>query len=239
MKPLAVDLFCGLGGWTDGLLLEGYDVVGFDIERHVYGEHRYPASLVIQVVTTLHGAQFKDAALIVASPPCQAYSYRAMPWKRAKALPPPDNALFDACFRIQREASEAAGRRVPLVVENVKGAQPWVGRARWNYGSFYLWGDVPALMPTGAAFKSRGLNWSDRSKPCDFTRYAGAQAVGNGDGVKHHGSGAAWFDTGPASLPSSSPRRRFASAMIAKIPLPLSRFVAATYFPRTLEADAA
>ena len=26
-KPLAVDLFCGLGGWTEGLLAEGYDVV--------------------------------------------------------------------------------------------------------------------------------------------------------------------------------------------------------------------
>ena len=70
-----------------------------------------------------------------------------MPWKRAKALPPPDNTLFDACFRIQREACEAAGRHIPLVVENVRGAQPWVGRARWNFGSFYLWGDVPALMP--------------------------------------------------------------------------------------------
>lgn len=59
-------------------------VIGFDIERHVYGEHHYPAQLVIQDVRTLHGAQFKDAALIVASPPppCQAYSYRAMPWKR-------------------------------------------------------------------------------------------------------------------------------------------------------------
>jgi hypothetical protein len=33
------------------------------------------------------------------------------------------------------------------VVENVKGAQPWVGRARWHFGSYYLWGDVPALMP--------------------------------------------------------------------------------------------
>ena len=65
--------------------------------------------LVIQDVRTLHGSQFKDAALIVASPPCQAYSYRAMPWKRAKALPPPDNELFETCFRIQREACEAAG----------------------------------------------------------------------------------------------------------------------------------
>src|SRR4029077_17509804 len=70
-----------------------------------------------------------------------------MPWKRAKALPPPDNTLFEACFRIQREAIEVAGHHIPLIVENVRGAQPWVGRARWNFGSFYLWGDVPALMP--------------------------------------------------------------------------------------------
>ena len=118
LKHLAIDLFCGLGGWTEGLLAEGYDVIGFDIERRPY-----PAQLVLQDVTTLHGSQFRNAALIVASPPCQAYSYRAMPWKRAKALPPPDNTLFDACFRIQSEASEAAGRYIPLVVENVRGAR--------------------------------------------------------------------------------------------------------------------
>src|ERR1700690_3850683 len=161
LMPLAIDLFCGLGGWTDGLLAEGYDVVGFDIERHVYGEHHYPAHLVIQDVRTLHGSQFRNATLIVASPPCQAYSYRAMPWKRAKALPPPDNELFDTCFRIQREACEAAGRNIPLIVENVRGAQKWVGRARWNFGSFYLWGDVPALMPiTFKGIKEPGMNWS-------------------------------------------------------------------------------
>src|SRR5271165_595324 len=215
-KPLAVDLFCGLGGWTDGLLAEGYDVIGFDIERHEYGAHRYPAALAIQDVLTLHGSQFRDAALIVASPPCQAYSYRAMPWSRAKALPPPDNALFDACFRIQREACEAAGRHIPMVVENVRGAQPWVGRARWNFGSFYLWGDVPALMPaTSDGYKSSGMNWCDRTKTGqDFTRVAGNQAAVE-NGIKQHGSGAAWFDTGVASLPSSSPRRKAASAMIA------------------------
>jgi hypothetical protein len=200
--PLAIDLFCGLGGWTDGLLAEGYDVIGFDIERHEYGGHRYPAQLVLQDVTTLHGSQFKDAALIVASPPCQAYSYRAMPWSRAKALPPPDNTLFEACFRIQREASEAAGRHIPLIVENVRGAQKWVGRARWNYGSFYLWGDVPALMPV--TFDGRKV----------------------GDG---------WFGVGNQSLMrqgnSKSSARKFASAMIAKIPLPLSRYIAAVYRP--------
>ena len=69
-KPFAVDLFCGLGGWTTGLMLEGYDCIGFDIERHQYGEMRYPAQLVVQDVLTLHGSQLKTADLIVASPPC-------------------------------------------------------------------------------------------------------------------------------------------------------------------------
>lgn len=155
--PLAIDLFCGLGGWTAGLLAEGWDVVGFDVERHAYGDHRYPARLVLQDIRTIHGSQFEEASLIVASPPCQEYSYMAMPWSRAKAIAAEyrsgarDRAklteLFDACFRIQREAIEAAGHFIPLVVENVRGAQPWVGRSRWAYGSFHLWGDVPALMP--------------------------------------------------------------------------------------------
>src|SRR6267154_2256330 len=101
--PSAIDLFCGLGGWTEGLLAEGYHVVGFDIEQHVYGDHCYPAQLVLQDVLTLHGCQFKDAALIVGSSPCQEFSWRAMPWKAAKAAPPPvlGIALFQAQFRIQ------------------------------------------------------------------------------------------------------------------------------------------
>jgi site-specific DNA-cytosine methylase len=146
-QPLAIDLFCGLGGWTEGLLAEGYFVVGFDIERHEYDGEKYPGHLVIQDVLTIHGKQFKDADLIVASPPCQAYSYMAMPWSLAKAKAAAIradetgqkladlNALFNACFRIQREASEAAGRHIPMVVENVRGAIPWVGRAAGTYGS--------------------------------------------------------------------------------------------------------
>ena len=37
VKPLVIDLYCGLGGWTKGFLAEGYRAVGFDIERHDYG----------------------------------------------------------------------------------------------------------------------------------------------------------------------------------------------------------
>lgn len=146
-KPLCIDLFCGLGGWTEAFIAEGYHCRGYDIEAHDYGTGGYPGELILRDVRSITGEECKDAEVIVASPPCQAYSYRAMPWKRAKALPTPDNTLFNECFRIQREASEAAGHYIPLIVENVRGAQKWVGNARWHYGSFYLWGDVPALMP--------------------------------------------------------------------------------------------
>jgi len=305
--PLAIDLFCGLGGWADGLIAESYDVVGFDITQHVYGNHRYPAQLVLQDVLTLHGSQFRNAALIVASPPCVEYSYMAMPWKRAKQIAAalrgkadfPEgykgsrtvddlNALFDACFRIQREACEAAGRHIPLIVENVRGAQKWVGRARWNYGSFYLWGDVPALMPvTLRAAKNPGLNWSAYREPDYRTSGKGAcfrdTAIKNNGGswfnVAHNttsgkgqnpdgrkvasldggrrtdiGKGARftsrdcgdegrkgggdWFGSGEdcsvqRRAGSKSPARKAASAMIAKIPQPLARHIAATFKPKS------
>ena len=244
MKPLAIDLFCGLGGWAHGLLAEGWDVIGFDIERHEYDGDKYPGQLVIQDVLTLHGSQFKQASLIVASPPCQAYSYRAMPWKRAKALPPPDNTLFDACFRIQREACEAARRRIPMIVENVRGAQKWVGRSRWNFGSYHLWGDVPALMPIPGllGIKVAGLDW----KPKDDPRWRPGQAfnttaqrrtaIGNGahftsdEGRK--GFARLFADTPHCRFGSTSPARARARAQISRIPLPLARHIGRVFYPR-------
>jgi hypothetical protein len=163
MKPIVHDLYCGLGGWAEGFLSEGYEVYGYDIEKHDYGTGTYPGNFILCDVRSIHGSQCKDAAVIVASPPCQAYSYRAMPWKRAKALPPPDNTLFNECFRIQREASEAAGHYIPLIVENVRGAEKWVGSARWHFGSYYLWGDVPALMPP--TFKAQKFNPDGTAHP--------------------------------------------------------------------------
>jgi hypothetical protein len=249
MKPIVYDFFCGLFGWGAAFVQQGYRVVGFDIaDMHAEIGLLRPreVELVLQDVRSIHGSQCKDAAVLVASPPCQKYSYMAMPWKRAKALAAwyresaeriaELNALFDACFRIQREASEAAGRHIPLIVENVKGAQPWVGRAQWHFGSFYLWGDIPALMPIpsmaqkfnpdmtghppGSWFaiadsknrgaKTEGQNWSNFAGVKGFTP--------NGELLGKNTLGRAYG--------SKSPKRKAASAQIAKIPFPLAQHVA-------------
>jgi hypothetical protein len=276
--PIVYDLYCGLGGWTEGFLSEGYRCIGFDIEAHDYGTGGYPGELRIRDIRSIHGSELKDATCIVGSSPCQEFSYRAMPWKRAKALPPPylGIELFNAQFRIQREAIEAAGHYIPMVVENVRGAQKWVGQARYHYGSFYLWGDVPALMPStfnirtsttppgnGAGaplWKDRKLNslshatmtdesrewygfedgrkhdgsgWTEKGSLKSHNRLVANTGVKQAgiSGPRNNGKGDAWFQDGAAQHGSKSNARKAASALIAKIPFPLSSHIARCFKP--------
>lgn len=92
MKPLCYCLYAGLHGWEEGFVSEGYRCIGFDIEDMcaLLGQPRPDdCELVLRDVRSIHGAELKDADCIVGSSPCQEFSYRAMPWSRAKALPPP------------------------------------------------------------------------------------------------------------------------------------------------------
>jgi hypothetical protein len=237
VKPLAIDLYCGLGGWAEGFLSEGYRVVGFDIEAHDYGTGGYPGELVLRDVRSINGAdlirEYGIPAVMVGSSPCQEFSYRAMPWKRAKALPPPylGIELFQAQFRIQREASEAAGRYIPMVVENVRGAQKWVGPSKAHWGSFYVWGDVPALMPVRITKTVGHTNKRDGhphtkhlTNPAEFEGVKGfdGEASGRGNLGKNKLGRTSW---------STSVKRRAASALIAKIPFPLAQHIARCFKP--------
>lgn len=280
-RPLAIDLCAGLCGWGEGLISEGWRVRAYDIEDMfaALGEPRPEhIELVLRNVLEMHGSEIADADLIVASPPCTEYSYMAMPWSRAKqiarALRGEDefpegyrgsrtveqlNAIFDACFRLQREASEAAGRHIPMVVENVRGAEPWVGRAAWRFGSYYLWGDVPALMPkpawdatkvpsfrfdgSGGSFQSASVRRTDVGKGARFTsrdcgvEREGKKGVGIGSVSWGQGKGQRHPDD-PRNFWSKSSARRAASAKIAKIPFPLSSWIARVYRPARAEIAA-
>jgi len=137
---LCIDLCAGRGGVAAGFLAAGYEVVGYDIE-----DHGYPGRLIIQDVREVDSivAQWedKDITVLWASPPCNEFTVRDLPWGRNKNLPPPDMSIVNACFELARRL-----RPRIFVLENVRGAQAYIGRAPLHRGPYYFWGDV-ALLP--------------------------------------------------------------------------------------------
>jgi len=172
LKPLALDLCCGKGGWALGLVKAGWDVIGADIKDWGFTAGR----LVLGDVRELHASDFTDRkiSLVCASPPCQEFSYRSLPFKKCQVLrdnTPPDKSIWEACVRIAAEV------QAPLIIENVRGAQgigkaykhpEWfMGKATWNYGPFYFWGERPLLLFPGKPPKKGFGRPKDLENPSD------------------------------------------------------------------------
>lgn len=76
-RPVALDLFCGAGGASLGLLAAGFVVHGMDITlRRRDGTLRNPVitRAIERDVTALGAADLRGYDFIWASPPCQAFS---------------------------------------------------------------------------------------------------------------------------------------------------------------------
>lgn len=145
---------------------------------------------------------------------------------------------------------------------------------KWSFGSYYLWGDIPALMViptkaqkfnpdgtqhgTGSWFKiadskNRGASvggdgdrnrlnpgagipaWAEPHGSCiaESRTASSILATGATSSDGHKGFRREW--EGRCQLPSKSPRRRAASAQIAKIPFPLAQHIARCFKPDTQE----
>jgi hypothetical protein len=76
-----------------------------------------------------------------------------------------------------------------MIVENVRGAQDWVGRAAYNFGSYYLWGDVPVLMP-GAVQAQKNPGHINKRDGAPHTKRLTNPAEHVAEGRKHRGD---WF----------------------------------------------
>jgi len=149
--PLAVDLFCGRGGWTKGLLAAGFRVIGIDVEP----QPDYPGEFVRADIRQLDGKQYLGAVVVVASPPCTGFSSLNFLNKHLRGVRP---RPMD--FELVAHGLRVIGEIAPRfwAVENVAGAiawfEPMLGRPTATTRPFYLWGSFPPfLLPTSAPVK--------------------------------------------------------------------------------------
>lgn len=134
-----LDLFCGLGGWSEPFMKNGHEVTGYDIANF---SDKYPGKFV--QCDLMEFSDFPhDVKLIMASPPCTDFSKASFPasWKSVQKYPP----NIDMAVRLFNRAREIINDINPQywIIENVRGAQKYVGKADYHIGSRYFWSNIP------------------------------------------------------------------------------------------------
>jgi site-specific DNA-cytosine methylase len=144
MKVL--DLFCGLGGWSEGFNAEGFDCLGVDIVNVGY---KY--DMILCDVCGLDAKRFKGKFdVIVGSPPCRDFSkicnLGKIKWKKP---PSPDNGLI-----LVKEFLEFVTTAQPKywILENVPGLDKYMVTEPVIKGKIartqprHFWGEFPQLL---------------------------------------------------------------------------------------------
>jgi len=145
----ALDLFCGLGGWSDGLALEGFEVLGIEIEPEIAELYKHP--VIVEDVRNLDPENFKGYDVIVGSPPCRDFSTIGRVFgHRWKEAPDPEGRgmeLINAFLMIVKEAEPTY-----WLMENVPRLGYWLKekpRVTAMLGETMrrsFWGNYPAFV---------------------------------------------------------------------------------------------
>lgn len=161
----ALDLFCGLGGWSDGLALEGFNVLGVEIEPKI--AKLYKHKVIVADVRDLDGKDFHGYDLIVGSPPCRDFSMLApLAFRWKKPLDVKNGlSMVKAFLRIVEEAEPKF-----WLMENVKGLVEHLSLKPQCYPRLahnmkrVFWGEFPHfLIPTDSKHEC-GRKAPDRHK---------------------------------------------------------------------------
>ena len=194
MLPWMLDCFSGRGGATKGFMAEGWQCVGVDIRRHA----EYPSPYFVERdVLTITADDVRPFDFAWASSPCEGFSVHCMGHYHKN---PPFPEMGIRLFEHTRNIFEQAG--IDYVMENVRCAEKFVGKAVNHCGPFYLWGNaVPAVFPRHLFSIKKGINaWMPREMR------------------KRHDP---YYRTG-----SKSKERMEIRSMMAEIPLELSGYIA-------------
>jgi len=154
-----LDLFCGLGGVSDGFAKEGFEVLGVDIEDMKSKGYKHP--FLRADIRELDGKDFQGYDVIWGSPPCREFSQCAVfarerakrgqkgVWKKPPNI---DNGL-ELVYAYLAFVKQATPKF--WIMENVPNLAKYVGQpiiekspiGKTMKRSF--WGDFPFfLMPT-------------------------------------------------------------------------------------------
>lgn len=138
---IVLDLYCGLGGWATGFLETGNRVIGYDIADF---RNEYPGWFIKTDLLTF--SNFPHAEVIVASPPCTDFSKASFPktWKSVQRYPPDLESAKRLFYRVYQIVDLV--KPSYYIIENVRGAQEYVGKAKMHIGSRYFWGNFPLFM---------------------------------------------------------------------------------------------
>jgi len=160
----ALDLFCGLGGWSDGLALEGFEVLGVEINKDIANLYRHP--VICEDVKNLVPGNFKDYDLIVGSPPCRDFTKLTSWGHRWKDPPDPKRGL--KLVKVFLKFVEEAKPKFWLM-ENVSRLEKYVAlrprsRPRLGPGVYRcFWGNFPAFLVSQDLNKSAQVEGENRS----------------------------------------------------------------------------
>ncbi len=125
-----LDLFSGMGGASGAMETRDWKVVRVDIDDG------FKPDFVADVREL--GLRNYKPDLIWGSPPCTEFSRVGFPW--IKDATEPDMSLVEAFRRIVHELKPRW-----WILENVKGAVPYLGRPQFISNPIYLWGRFPPV----------------------------------------------------------------------------------------------